>query len=65
MEPVPCPSCSVAELPRAARRAGFGYDLRPMISDRKSSHLTLAGLLRERAGDHPNHGLYTFLADGE
>ncbi|HEY2738959.1 MAG TPA: AMP-binding protein, partial [Thermoanaerobaculia bacterium] len=36
-----------------------------MISDRKSSHLTLAGLLRERAGDHPDHGLYTFLADGE
>jgi amino acid adenylation domain-containing protein len=35
------------------------------ISDRKSSHRTLAGLLRERAADRPDHGLYTFLADGE
>src|SRR5258708_5072607 len=36
-----------------------------MISDRKSSHQTLAGLLRARAGDRPDHGLYTFLAHGE
>jgi acyl-CoA synthetase (AMP-forming)/AMP-acid ligase II/acyl carrier protein len=36
-----------------------------MIRDRKSSHQTLAGLLRERAGDRPDHQLYTFLADGE
>src|SRR6185369_3801905 len=35
------------------------------ISNSKSSYQTLAGLLRERAGNHPDHSLYTFLADGE